>query len=388
MTFRRMVLLAHLTMGLAAAAFLFIEGLSGTVLALRPELEALLLDHRPSDRVAETGKALPMSKLFPLLERAYPGRKVGVLRFRPPGHAWVATLVSAPRGGKPVPVAFDPATGKVMYEPSLTASGVRKPIVVVLIFLARLHGNFLGNGIGRQVIGWAAVAMLGLALSGLVLWWPYWRFWPRRGHGAADAAFNLHATTGFYASAFVVVFAVTTIGMEWPRQSIALVSCFIPASPVTAMAAVSEPPGHGPGGVAHTRPVAGLKPDAQHPLDPDELLRRAEAEVPGHTPFAIQFYARARPAFIVQFLGRPGELPGMVSLDPITGRVLRMRAPQPLSAAERFVVRTMHKVHTGEIWGAPSRYVAGAIGLALAALAVTGPLIFFLRRKRTIAPTE
>jgi len=39
------------------------------------------------------------------------------------------------------------------------------------------------------------------------------------------------------------------------------------------------------------------------------------------------------------------------------------------------------RIHRGEIYGRPTRWIAGLIGFLLAFLAVTGPAIWWLRRR-------
>ena len=377
-TGRKALLWLHLWMGLAAAAFLLVECLSGTALALRPEFNQLFFTHEV--HVTSTGANLPLAQLIAKQEKAYPGRHVG--RISPgdkPSDAWTVRLQTNARDRDPVFVALDPHTGEVLWNVNQHISGSQKVIGDVLAFFGRFHGNFLGSHLGAGVIGATCVLLLLLGLSGIVLWWPRKILRWRRG-GAARRVFDLHNSLGFYSSLLLILFACTTITMEWPLKSVNLINRLTgaPASKITGEedgAAAARAQKKRLGGPGAARPIA---------LGPDQIVRIAQAQVPNGTWAGLFLPDAGSPRCFAYF-----KLPGEKRVAGVSltadGQVLATRIPTALTPSENIVLIWMRDIHTGEIYGTPSRIAVIFLSLSLATLAVTGPLIWLIRRRRLAA---
>src|SRR5207247_1159807 len=77
--------------------------------------------------------------------------------------------------------------------------------------LLDLHDNLLAGPTGRQVNGLGALAVLALAVTGLVIWWPGIKTWRRsltlhRGVGWKRLTWHLHSMIGFWSLGFTLVF--------------------------------------------------------------------------------------------------------------------------------------------------------------------------------------
>ena len=375
---RKALLWLHLWMGLAAAVFLFVEGISGAALALRPEFNQFFFTH--TEHVTSAGSDLSLAQLISKLEQAYPGREIARIS---PGNArenpWSVRLQTGPRDQDPLFLAVDPHTGGVLWNVNQHVSPLQKTIGNVLSFFGRFHGNFLGSNIGRNVIAWTVVMMLLLGLSGVVLWWPRKILGLKGGSGAARQIFDLHNALGFYSSLLVVLFAFTTITMEWPRGTVNLINRLTGAPPSKIL-----------GGNGDDAPAANIQKGrkaaapaaAKAVLGPDQLLKIAQAEVPNGTWAGVFMSAEGNMRFFATFK-IPGEKAmATVAVNPAGGQVQFRRIPGTLTPSERFVGLWMRDIHTGEIYGTPSRIVAMLFSLSLATLAVTGPLIWLTRRRR------
>lgn len=82
--------------------------------------------------------------------------------------------------------------------------------------LIALHENFLLGPAGRTVNSAGAIAVLLLALSGLVLWWPGIARWRRSLHLARKVSWrrkvwDLHSMIGIWSAGFILVFALSGI---------------------------------------------------------------------------------------------------------------------------------------------------------------------------------
>jgi len=84
-----------------------------------------------------------------------------------------------------------------------------------------LHDNLLAGTTGRTVNGVCAFAVLALAATGLVIWWPGSKTWKRslilpRHVGWRRATWHLHSLIGFWTFAFTVVFALSGAYFGFP----------------------------------------------------------------------------------------------------------------------------------------------------------------------------
>ena len=88
--------------------------------------------------------------------------------------------------------------------------------------LLDLHDNLFAGETGRRVNGIGALAVLVLALTGLVIWWPGIRTWRRsltlpRHIGWQRATWHLHSMMGFWTLAFTIVFALSGAYLAFPN---------------------------------------------------------------------------------------------------------------------------------------------------------------------------
>jgi len=89
--------------------------------------------------------------------------------------------------------------------------------------LIELHDDLLGGPAGRRVNGLGAVAVLLVALTGLVIWWPGIKRWRRsltlrRGVGWKRFIWDLHSAVGFWSFGFVLIFGLSGIYLCYPEQ--------------------------------------------------------------------------------------------------------------------------------------------------------------------------
>ena len=88
-------------------------------------------------------------------------------------------------------------------------------------WLLDLHDNLLGGETGRTVNGAGAVAILALASTGLVIWWPGIKTWRRsltlhRGVGWQRFTWHLHSMIGFWSLGFTLLFALSGAYLGFP----------------------------------------------------------------------------------------------------------------------------------------------------------------------------
>ncbi len=310
----------HSLPGLAFALLLVVTAASGVALSLVPALDRASNPPIPSGRsVAELAAAV--AARHPALEK---------IVVRPSGA--VTAAFSDGEGGIE---AVDPATGAVL-GPYRAPGTVR--------WLTDLHRAFLAGDAGRVAAALAALAMLGLSVSGALLLGRRTGSWramlsPMRGTPAQ----RWHGELGRIAVAGLLLSSVTGLWMS--AGAFGLLPDPAPATP-----AVSSTPGA-------PAPVATLA-----------ALRIVELS----SLRELTFPASNDPADVFGLRTADGE----ASIDRVTGRVL---AFVPATASDR-VSDVVVMLHTGR--------GAWALGLALGlcaagtpVLAATGVVIWWRRRK-------
>jgi uncharacterized iron-regulated membrane protein len=362
MSGRALSLRLHRWVGLLAAIFLFLEGATGGIIAWGPllyrRLESVGPPQPPPEHPVPAGPAArPLAALQSGLEQDHPGFRVNRLSLRTaPDLAWSADLQSP--GQPPVTVWFDPHTGQTIAERTAPAPPGAW-MLAVIARARRLHGDvFAGAG------------LLLLAVSGLILWWPRRIFSIRRPASARQANFDLHGALGFYASACLLVFAGTAMLMGFSRSSIALLRLVTPAS----TRAASGPPAL-QAGVRRAPRLATF-------LDLDQAKAKVLEVHPGAIVTSVRLFNDHNGTTEFAYRPAPGAGPARVTLvNAATGELQEPQVPAQMALPEKIVRYWAPRIHEGELFGNLSLWISGLIGFALAALAVTGPLIWWLRRK-------
>jgi uncharacterized iron-regulated membrane protein len=113
-------------------------------------------------------------------------------------------------------------TGSVLvYRNELYVAATTPTEFRMVSDLLDLHDNLLAGETGRRVNGVGAVAVLALASSGLVIWWPGIKTWRRsltlpRGVGWQRATWHLHSMIGFWSLGFTLLFAMSGAYLGFP----------------------------------------------------------------------------------------------------------------------------------------------------------------------------
>lgn len=355
MTLRRTLLTAHLIIGAILAPVLVVLGITGAILAVQPELEDAsnsLLTH------IEPGSApLSLHDLTARLQEKYPGAVLASVRFpERPDRAYQISL------HRP-----DSADAQLVVNPY---NGVVLGLVGDIWSLRPvhdLHTRFLIDSFGSEISGWAAVGLLFLSITGLILWWPGKIFSLVRTGNSRRILFHLHSALAAYSWVALMLFGISGIVLHWQRGSYDLIARATHAPPIP----------DGSGLAAST-----CRPDSA--VEFDQLLHTARADQPGAEPTWVQ--AEPGPGAAVRVAMRyPGDrTPAgrtIVFLDHCSGAVLADLSTKTAPLAYKLVRQWNREVHTGDLWGWPTRTLAFLFSLTLPVVAVSGPLLWWSRRK-------
>jgi uncharacterized iron-regulated membrane protein len=380
---KRFARTVHLWTGLIFGTILVLQGLTGTVLSWRDELDrwlnpALLQAPPPAglqvgdpmrvapataqaalDRLAhEPGYGRPNMLMFP--ERA---GDVFVAWYRPtPGAAaWKQPVTRQ--------VMVDPATLAVTGERNWGEAGLTRPLLLPTLF--HLHRYLMTGDVGKVVVAVEGVALVLAALTGLVAWWPKLTagairaaFTVRHGGSWPRFSFQLHRAAGFFAAPLFVLagFSGVSFNMpEWITPGIKAVAPMAPNGKVSNRSAASSP---------RLAPQAAL--EVAQARFPDARISRISLPGNPKQPFEIRVH-------------QPGELrhgdgATRISIDAADGAVLRAIDPLRAQGGDKFM-SWLFPLHTGEAFGTAGRAFVSLFGLMPLAFFVTG-LVVWLRFRR------
>ena len=208
---RRALFQVHLWSGIALGLYILLLSVTGSVLVYRNELFRAATPEPILSKAS--GPRLTDDQLSEAATRLYPGYRVMYIgRPRNPDQAVDVTLR---RGDEVKQRLFDPRAGGDL--------GAGVPTGIWLVSkLMDLHDNLLGGPKGRIVNGVGAVALLGIALTGLVIWWPGIKTWRRsltlpRGVGWKRWNWHLHSAIGFWTLGFTLIFGLSAIYLCFPE---------------------------------------------------------------------------------------------------------------------------------------------------------------------------
>lgn len=226
---RRALFQVHLWSGVALGLYIFFMSVTGSVVVYANELYRAAT---PAPIISTAaGPRLTDDQLTDAAIRAYPGfRVVSISRARNPDQS---VDVSLRKGADFKRRMFDPRSGSDLGD----AIPMRITLVSKLI---DLHDNLSAGSTGRTVNGIGAFALLLLALTGMLVWWPGIKTWRRslalpRGVGWKRSTWHLHSMIGFWTLMFVLVFGVSGIYLCFPQQIQDFVERFeVPATPLNA----------------------------------------------------------------------------------------------------------------------------------------------------------
>jgi uncharacterized iron-regulated membrane protein len=233
-----------------------------------------------------------------------------------------------------------------------------------------LHRWLLSEDWGKMVVGVCTLIFLFIIATGLVLWWPknkailkqrlrmkQWR--GKRGNH------DWHVVLGFYCAIPLFIFAFTGLAwsFEWFNNGIYRVTGTSP-----------EPP----------KPPKSAFVEAADPASPDALLARVRSAEIGAEFFQISFPKDSTAALTVSVLPQNAPFESATTayhFDQYNGTLLKRIRFADRNAGQR--ARAAFKpVHSGSIWGLPSKIIAFITCLVGTSMPLTGTLMWWWRTRK------
>lgn len=359
----------HLWIGLVLCLPFVMLGITGSILVFEDEL---LDAFAPARLSAAQGEARSLEDIVAAARSAAPDGYLPVSYVAPnsAGSPAAVRLQPARRGGAAgdrIRIDVDPVSLQTFSNPE---NGFLRQTFF-------LHSTLLlRNREGRQLIGWFGVAMLAMAVSGLINWWPrrgQWRagFTVARGASGYRLHRDLHGAVGIWGIAVFATVSFAGVYLAFPESIRSVIDVVLPARDLRAAAAAMR-----------VEPVAGAKRAGI-----DDAVAVARSGFPETAPRFV--FLPTRPDQPIRIgLARPGDERGTpvitVFVDPWTRAVVEIFDPSGFSLGER-VLAWQHALHAGRGFGPVWQGLVFACGLLPLLFTVTGVLMW-LRRQRWRRP--
>jgi uncharacterized iron-regulated membrane protein len=370
----------HLYLSLAAGLVILTACLTGAILVFEKDLQMAMNEHRyyvqagaarlsPDQLVRSVKDSFPKARTNSIKIYTDPQRSAEV------NVAFPAEMKTVPAGNNgratPAPrqpgytIFVDPYNGKVLEKYSYRETW--------FYTVFALHRWLLGGegSIGKYIVGISTFIFLFILITGVILWWPKTRAilkqrtrikwsagWKRLNH-------DLHMVFGFYSCIFLFIFAFTGLAwsFEWFNKGIYSVT----NSPLKA----APPPRSA---YDATKKKIGFA----------VALDTARTVYPGAVSYTVQAAKDSTEAITVSALRKDAlheSATDAAYIDQYSGRLLGTLRFEERSLGAR--VRSSFKpIHTGSIWGTPSKILAFIVCLFGVSFPITGTILWLNRLKK------
>lgn len=390
---RALIVRLHRWAGVATALFLIVAGLTGSVLAFKNELEALL---NPELFVVSPPGGKSVTDLldpFVLRERVeqlYPYARADHLSFPKPDQASVFYLMPRldPLTQQAYPlnkdqVFLNPYTGEILGDRKwgeLFAEG-RFSRENLIPFVWRLHEALaLPHPWGKLLMGCIALIWTLDCFSGLVLTFPrgspFIRKWQlawqiKRGASLRRLNFDIHRATGLWLWLLLLVFAWSSVMLNLKeivyQPTMSLLLPFESERPPVLPAQLSEP-------------KLGWR--QAHAAGQEALRTLARQQGFDILDEASLWYRPALGAYLYRCqtsLDIGADSAGTdLWIDAEKGRLLLVRH-EGQGASGNVFSAWLRALHTGRVFGISYRIFVAALGVFVAILSVTGLVIWLIK---------
>lgn len=389
----------HLYLSLAAGIVIFCSCVTGTVLVFEKEIEHSLHPKRyyvepqqtrmPLAQLIKAAlKQAPKAKFASAMVYSDAGRtvEIGVMvpekkdkkeksaqtgKSKPAAAAQGKTDKGAKEGGKPnLTVFVNPYTGQVTGEYNRRQS---------FLFSVEMFHRFLLAGkdsVGDWIVGISTLLFLFILITGVILWWPKTKNIMRQrlkikwDGSTKRLVHDLHIVTGFYTSVFLIVIVLTGLVMsfEWANQALFA---------ITGSKLVKGQP---------KSPQSKYQTGSEI-LTVDAALQNVAAKTKVAEYYTVRVPGDSTGTYSINILPK-GALENTADtyyVDQYSGSLAgaQMFAAKSLGQRVRALVKP---VHTGSVYGLPTKVVSFVVCLLSLIFPVTGVMMWLNRTRKKKKP--
>jgi uncharacterized iron-regulated membrane protein len=365
---RRLIFQLHVWTGLATGVYALFIGLTGAALVFRGDLQRLVYPQFFAQPAAGTEVATPEA-IIVALEEHFPGYRFSGFDY--PNARRGTFLAYLAKGDELRTVFLGAERGNVIGE--LPRDGWIQR-------LQDLHFTFLQGQPGYLFNGIGASCLLAMCLTGLVVWWPglsrvAQAFTVHLGRGWRRVVWELHGAAAIWSVALLIVWSISGIYFSFPGPFRQATGRVLTLTPYASFQSGLPAPG----------PVPA----------PSDLLRRAQARVPGAQLARFGVPSGERGTYSVTLAGDrhgDGDSSDEVTIyfDRYTGEELSVTDQSGRTSGDVFLT-WLGRLHVGNFGGLPVQLAWFTAGLVFPLLFVTGVLMWwnrFARPRLRVADTS
>ena len=358
--FKKIIGWLHLWLGIPAGLTIFIVALTGSLLTFRDELEPILFK---GDHIVEitSEKRLSVDSLLNSAQVLYPKEKPGRLVLPEKANESIEVRLGKKKNLKVV--FINPYNGKILYHGSY--GGRFFPTVIAL------HRVLLLGEAGKIITGISCAICLFLVISGIIIWWPATkkainqRFKIKWNASGKRLTWDLHAVSGFYLSFFLLV--VTLTGLVWSYDWVE--NALFKIADGTARKEVE---------VENLKKEEEVKPGIYQ-----GMVMQMNKVYAGTGTVTLYFPAKEGQALTLQ-KERNADImvvSDAAYFDSNSGALLKKMPFEQLSSGIK--IRKLNlPIHSGSIFGWPTKLLALIVALFTVSLPITGVLIWWRTGKK------
>ncbi len=370
-TFKKIVGIVHLGLGLASGILVCFLGITGCLLVFEQEIKTITV---PEQFVAAEARAFAAPSLLKVNAEArlqhqrkvvsvdYPGRnKAALAYYYTATEYWLVYL--------------NPYSGEVLRATNMNRD----------FFRMVLNGHYylwLPPSIGQPILASATLLFLIMLITGIVLWWPKnkaarkQRFSVKWNARWRRVNYDLHNVPGFYAMLIALFLAVTglTMGFQWFSKTVYFVS-----SGGKAMPPFVEVFSDTSGVNAAATPLTATDKVFYKMLPTVGAAEGIGVEFPADEKGAIELSINHHPG---TYFNRDNYYFDQHSLSEIPVKNVYAGKYNAATVADK-IQRMNYDIHVGAIGGLFTKILAFLGSLVSASLPVTGFLIWYGRKKKS-----
>lgn len=368
MSFKKWLFYLHLYTGLIAGGLLAFSGITGSLLVFSSELDLWLNSARLTS--TPVANAVSMQSVEDKIRYTYPNERLAyILLPKSEQGIYEAVLEDSPlsSNGHNRRIYIDPYTGEIVASP-LENDTLRW-------FLFYLHSELLYGEVGATLVGVGALLLLGLVVSGLLVWWPGCsRVFsslkiPRRADGVKVAA-RLHKTVGVGSVLVLFIIALSGACLVFSNVAQRVIFWMTNAS-------------------AQIMPQLSTAPGSAR-LTLDQILHIAQGALPNARITQISLPAKQNQVIRVRAISQSEiSSPNGMSylyINPYSGAIRQIEEFSSMDLGVQ-LYRLLFTLHIGHFGGMATRSLWLLAGITPAILLTTGVFVWYRRRAARVNTT-
>jgi uncharacterized iron-regulated membrane protein len=364
-TLKKNIGLLHLWLGLGSGLIVFIVALTGSLMVFEKEIDQFINPRFYTVTSIGTSKK-SVDYCINVLETDYSIQKINRISiFNDPNRTIV--IVGKNKDKESQIFSMDPYTGKVLG----TVLQRYRFFSIVL----SLHRQLLFGDIGEVITGISCLIFVFMLISGLILWWPKkvknlkQRLSVKWSGSFKRINWDFHSTFGFYS--FIILVIISLTGLVWSFKWFEKGVYFMADGTIKKVSLKVENPTKIDLKLDQSAFYQNIynKTDSIFPYRGNIQIR-----IPSDTINSIQVLKEHLDMAI------PDQSSALY-FDKYTGKNIEVRPYASFSNGDK-VKRLVYPIHTGSVFGYPTKIIAFLVTLFALTLPITGLIIWLGRKKK------